>query len=685
MIARNRLRLRSTYWLALCFFAFPGIPAVAEDGLSPRTDEIVVIGRALNLIGNATAGSEGVVGYSDFERRPIARAGELVEVIPGLVATQHSGAGKANQYFLRGFNLDHGTDFAAFIDGAPINFRTHGHGQGYLDLNFLIPEIMERIDFRKGPYYADVGDFSVAGAAEFKTYDTLPTNIAQATIGEHGYRRGLAAASVNAGGGDILVAAEAIFSDNAFVLDENLEKYNGFLKYSRRTAQADWSVSLSAYDARWTSTDQVPLRAIETGQIGRLGFIDPDLGGETTRIALNSRVDIGQWSASAYATYYDFSLYSNFTYFANDRVNGDEFEQVDERITVGGAVDYVEPVVIADMPVSVRIGGEVRYDDIFNIGLFNTVGRQRTSTVRDDDVREFSLGAYAEIELDITDRLRGVVGVRGDYYDYSVDASIGANSGEGSDAIFTPSAALAWRATDTIELYANYGQGFHSNDVRGATISIDPTTFEPVAPVDVLARAKGAELGMRLEQGPINATLVGFWLDLDSELVFVGDAGTTEPNDGSQRFGMEFNAFWRPADWILVDATAAHTNARFKNTAPGADHIPQSVANVFGGGVSVEPVEDFTATLRIRRFGAAPLIEDGSVFSDPTTVVNLGLYQDFGPMRLSLDILNLFDSKDADISYFFESQLSGETTPVADLHLHPVEPRQFRGSLALAF
>lgn len=663
--------------------AAASFPAFAAH---PQTsDEIVVYGRQINLIGSAKAGSEGVVGYADFDDRPLSRVGELVEVIPGVVATQHSGSGKANQYFLRGFNLDHGTDFAVYFDGAPVNFRTHGHGQGYLDLSFIIPELVERIEFRKGPYYTDVGDFSAAATASFRTYDALDENIASATIGENGYRRGLTAGSVDLGGGQLLAAAEVLFYDSPYVLDENLEKYNAFLKYSRQTDAADWSLSLSAYDAQWSSTDQIPLRAIESGFVPRLGFIDSDLGGETTRIAVNGEATIGGFSLSAYALYYDFALFSNFTYFANDPINGDEFEQRDERVTLGGAFDYARPISIAGRDVVFKVGGDLRYDDIFNVGLFDTASRQRIRTIRDDEVKEFSLGGFTEIEINLTDRLRASLGARGDFYDFSVDASIAENSGHGTDAIFTPTASLAWRATDALELYANYGQGFHSNDVRGAVISVDPRTLEPVDPVDVLVRAEGAEIGARFARGPFNATLTGFWLELDEELVFVGDAGTTEPNDASQRFGVEFNVFWSPAEWIRFDGTAAYTDARFKNAPSGEDRIPQAVENVFGAGVTVEPTERLTAALRLRRFGAAPLIEDASVVSEPTTIVNLGLYYDLGPARLGLDVLNLFDSEDADITYFFESQLPGEGAPVSDIHLHPVEPRQIRGSLTLQF
>ncbi|MEL7488288.1 MAG: TonB-dependent receptor, partial [Pseudomonadota bacterium] len=505
------------------------------------------------------------------------------------------------------------------------------------------------------------------------------------TIGENGFRRGLVASSFDVGGGELLTAAEVVFNDSPFILEENLEKYNGLLKYARETNVGDWSVSFSAYDAQWTSTDQVPLRAIESDLISRLGFIDPDLGGETTRIALSGQVTVNDFSFSAYALYYDFSLFSNFTYFVNDPVNGDEFEQRDERVTIGGSIDYAKSFTFGGRDAVFRTGGDLRYDDIFDIGLFDTVARERIRTVRDDEVQELSVGGFAELEINVTDRLRVSVGGRGDFFDFSVESSIVENSGEGSDAIFTPTASAAWRAADALEFYANYGQSFHSNDVRGAAISIDPRTLEAVDPVDVLVRAEGAEIGARYSRGPFNVTIAGFWLELDEELVFVGDAGTTEPNDATRRFGVEFSAFWTPTEWIRFDGTAAYTDARFKDAPSDADRIPQAVENVFGAGVTVDPTERLSATLRLRRFGTAPLIEDASVFSEPTTVVNFGLYYDLGPARLGLDVQNLLDSEDADITYFFESQLPGETTPVPDIHFHPVEPRQVRGSLSLQF
>ncbi|MEM6833216.1 MAG: TonB-dependent receptor [Pseudomonadota bacterium] len=658
------------------------LPMHANAHPDTAQEEIRLFGRGVNLIGEAWSGSEGLVGFSDFEYRPISRVGELVEVIPGLVATQHSGSGKSNQYFLRGFNLDHGTDFAVFADGVPVNFRTHGHGQGYVDLNFIIPELVETLNFRKGPYFADVGDFTAAATASFKTYDELPNGIATATIGEAGFRRGLVAGSVPGAGGMITAALEIQFTDSPYILDEELEKYNGLFKYVRDAGTGALTLTLSAYHSTWRSTDQVPLRAIESGLIDRLGFIDPDLGGRTTRVSLSGQYETEDTQVVLYGLYYDFALFSNFTYFANDPVNGDEFEQRDELIMFGGSAH--NDFSLGDT-ITLRVGGDTRFDSIFNLGLFNTTARARFDTVRNDEVTEFSLGSFAEVRGELAPNLRFSVGARVDLFAYDVTADLAANSGDGHDAIFTPTAALAWQVTDRVELFANYGQGFHSNDVRGAATVIDPVTGDNVDTVPVLVRAQGAELGARYSTGDVQLALAGFWLELDSELVFVGDAGTTEPNNGSRRFGVEASAFWRPYAWLALDVSAAYTDAQFSGVDPLENNIPQAVESVIGAGMVLGPFDGFTASARLRHFGEAPLIEDNSVRSEPTTVVNLGAYYDIGPFQFGLDVLNLLDSKDADITYFFESQLPGEAVPVEDIHLHPVEPRQIRGSLTIRF
>ncbi|MEM0930503.1 MAG: TonB-dependent receptor, partial [Pseudomonadota bacterium] len=592
--------------------------SAASSAAAPvdEADTVVVYGRGLSLIGEVEAASEGVVGYADFEDRTLSRVGELVEVIPGVVATQHSGEGKANQYFLRGFNLDHGTDFSVHVDGVPVNLPTHGHGQGYLDLNFVIPEVVERVDFRKGPYRPDNGDFSAAGSARYRTYDKLDQGFAEVTVGEANFLRGVSAGSVELGGGDLLVALEGQVYDGPWQLDQDLQKLNAFAKWTRDGDAGHFHVIATAYDSEWTSTDQVPQRAIDSGLIGRFGFIDDDLGGETSRysLALNGVREHRGGSVtnlSAYAVSYDFRLFSNFTYFLEDPINGDEFEQRDRRWIYGGAATHIRPL---NDQVTLRAGAELRFDDINDLGLFRTAGRQRLSTVRSDEVEQFSAAVWGELQADITSRLRANVGVRSSWYDADVNAlSLPDNSGEADDSLLTPTASLAYRATDVLEFYASYGQGFHSNDVRGATISVDPVSGEPTDQVPILVKAEGGEFGLRLEQGPIKATVAFFTLDLDSELVFVGDAGTTEVNDASTRQGVETTLFWTPLDWLVLDASASYTDAEF-DIAGDETEIPGAVESVISAG-AVARLDPLTLSLRLRHFGEAPLIEDGSVTS----------------------------------------------------------------------
>lgn len=662
--------------------------ALAAEEAPPPGDDIVVYGRALPQIGTAISGSQGVVGYQDFENKPLSRVGELVENVPGVIATQHSGTGKANQYFLRGFNLDHGTDFAGFVDGVPVNMRTHGHGQGYLDLNFLIPELVERIDYRKGPYFADVGDFSAAGTVQFTTASRLARPIAEATVGMYGYYRALAAGSAGVGNGDLLVAIDGTRSNGPWDLNEDLRKVNGLVKLSQGTTNHGWSLSFTGYHATWNATDQVPERAIASGLISRWGNIDPALGGRTTRLGLTANATLGGTKLNAYALYYDFRLTSNFTYFLNDPVNGDEFQQADRRGVFGGSVRHdFAPATVGSVPVTFAVGGDARWDHIGTIGLYSSIAGTRSGTVRQDKVDEYSGALYAEGTAALTGRLRLTLGLRGDVYGYDVDArTLPVNSGKGSDALFSPKVALAWRAADHLEFYANYGESFHSNDVRGASIRVDPATGDPAERVQVLVKARGAELGARVETARFTASLVGFWLSLGSELVFVGDGGTTEPNDATRRYGVEGSLFWRPTDWLTLDASAAATRARFHGVAPGATFIPNAVSNVISAGAAVDFGKGLSASLRLRHFGAAPLIEDDSVRSDPTTLVNLGAYYARGRIKLGLDVLNLFDAKDADITYFYASRLQGEPAGgVEDRHIHPVEPRQVRASIRFAF
>ena len=361
-------------------------PALAHDGNSELVEELIVYGRSQEIIGIADQASEGIVAYDDIRLPPMLRVGELSEAVPGMVATQHSGTGKANQYFLRGFNLDHGTDFSAFVDGVPINMRTHGHGQGYLDLSFIIPELVEVTTYRKGPYSASTGDFSSAGSVRFDLYDSLDESFLNVTAGAYDFYRGIAAASTDVGEGTATFAYDYTAYGGPWDLDEDLSQTRFYANYAGAVGTADMKVSLLGYVGDWNSSDQLPGRAIDAGVIDELGYVDPFLGGSTDRFSVTGELATGQWRASAYIVDYDFTLFSNFTYLLDDPGNGDQFEQIDRRRIYGMRMDG--SMVGA---VTLNWGGDVRYDDIDAVGLFRTVERQRVGTVRTTTISRISM------------------------------------------------------------------------------------------------------------------------------------------------------------------------------------------------------------------------------------------------------------------------------------------------------
>ena len=655
-------------------------------------EEIVVTASRIGLIGESRAASEGIVSAIQLEGRPVLRPGEVLEVVPGLVVTQHSGDGKANQYFLRGFNLDHGTDFATSVDGLPVNMPTHAHGQGYADINFLIPELIDEVRYRKGTYFADEGNFSAAGAADIVYRRALDASLVGITLGEHDYYRLLLAASPDLGGGKMLMGLDYSHADGPWQLPQDFRKLNGLAKYSRGGNMRGFAVTGMAYDGEWHSTDQIPLRAVQSGQLSRFGYVDPTGGGQSHRYSLSfdgwASHDDGQgWTANAYAMDYHLELVSNFTY-ALDPVNGDQFEQYEDRRVYGGTFEYAWPASLTAAPGSLRAGLELRHDDIAPVGLYLTTARERRETVREDDVRQTSWSAYAAHDQRWNDWLRTEIGVRFDYFDFEVDSNLPANSGGASDSIASPKLTLVLGPWAETEVFVNFGRGFHSNDARGTTIRVDPTDgVTPVDRVDPLVPATGAEVGVRSAALPGLQLYAALWgLDLDSELLFVGDGGITEPSRASRRYGLELGAFWTPLDWLIVDADYAWAHARFTENDPAGNRIPGAVETVASLGLSANRSDGWFGGARLRYFGPAPLVEDDSVRSDSTLLVNLEAGYRFSE-RLSafVTVFNVFDAEDNDITYFYESQLPGEAAPVEDIHFHPVEPRTLRGSITYRF
>ena len=686
-------RLSRLVWLGgpalatLCA-GMAGAQELKPPVILPPGEEVTIYGRALQQIGSSEAASEGTVGYADLTLRPLLRVGELAEAVPGLIATQHSGGGKANQYFLRGFNLDHGTDFSVSLDGMPINMRTHAHGQGYLDLNFLIPEVIERIDYAKGTYRADTGDFSAAGSARFKTYDSVQYPRAELTVAGNNYRRfvTLGSAAIN-DSNTILAAASYNSDDGPWTLPQNLQKYSGFLKLTHYGSDFTTHLSFIGFDNSWYATDQIPLRAVQSGMITRFGYIDPNLGGHTSRYGLTFNAESKDTTIVAYLQRYHFNLFSNSTYFLNNPVRGDEIEQEDRRWLGGLKVqrDW-RGLSLFNMTTNVRVGVESRLDIISAANLYHTEARVRFATVLDDSAKEYSIEPWAEMETFLTDNLRTIIGLRGSYYGAHVTSLLAANTGSANTFLLQPKATIAWRVVPRVELYASAGRGFHSNDTRGVMTHIDPSTGDPATPAPFLVVADGGEVGARLDPAEgMKVTVAAYYLRLGSELIYVGDAGTSEPSSGSKRYGVEATLFWSPTGWLTLDGEAAVTHSRFRLPAGEPNHIPQSIPFMYSGGVVVDLPANLTWSSRIRYFSKTPLLEDNSVKSHATQLVNSELIWEAQKIRITLGVYNLFNVKDSDIEYYFASQLAGEPAPVEDIHFHPVEPRRVRVSLQIGF
>ncbi|KYG20794.1 TonB-dependent receptor [Bradyrhizobium sp. AT1] len=711
---------------------------------SRRSGKPQAAGRRLLVYPAATQGSDGrsvasgaksrpgmaseiTIAGEELNARPFTRPGEALEAVPGLIVTQHSGEGKANQYFLRGYNLDHGTDLAITVDGVPVNMRTHAHGQGYADLNWLIPETIASVDVRKGPYFADEGDFASVGSVHVGLIDRTK-GLAQVGVGSFGYRRLLGMDSAKVGDGALLVAGEIGTYNGPWDNPDNVRKLNGLVRYSQGTATDGVSVTGMAYANTWNSTDQVPQRAITGGFLSRFGSEDPSDGGNTNRFALSGRIaqsdELGSWKANAYVVKSQLDLFNNFTYFLSDPVLGDQFHQHDDRLMAGANISRTLNGSLAGLPMQTTFGLQSRYDAI-DLALTNTFQRGFLSNVRSDKVGEGSVGLYAENTVRWTDWLRTTVGWRGDYYAADVTSRFNANnSGRADAALGSPKFRMVLGPFNQTEFFLGAGYGMHSNDARGATTTEDPgDPATRLTPSPLLVRTKGAEVGVRSRIVPgLDTSLSLFILDQDSEILFSGDAGDTSATRASRRYGFEWTNHYRPRSWIDIDADLAMTHARFRGydseqaevyaslagypeaqigNAPG-NYIPNAPAMVASAGITLGEKTGWFGTLRWRYLASSPLTEDNAFRSSATSIFNgrLGYRTDNG-WRLQLDVLNLFNTRANQISYAYGSMLKTDTlynlcasgtapasvcqNGVMDYVLHPVEPLTFRLTVAGTF
>ena len=680
---------------ALLGFWAVSSPALAADA-EVQLQEVVIEASRNSQIGVADAASAGVVTQKQLEARTVYRPGELLEATPGLIVSQHSGEGKANQFYLRGINLDHGTDLRTTVDGMLVNQRTHAHGQGWTDLNFLIPELSQRLEYWKGPYYAEQGDFASAGAVSVMYVNRLDTGIASVGIGQHGFKRTLLADSPKFGNGNLLYAIELFHNDGPFVHGDDYRKANGVLRYSEGTEPNGFNISLMAYKARWNATDQIPQRAIDSGLLtSRFDALDPSDGGNAHRYSLSAgwqkTTENTATKFNAYVIGQQLDLYSNFTYFLDDPVNGDQFNQPDRRVTTGINASHTWQMPLMGLKSENTIGVQLQNDNIHN-GLYLSKARARLSTTREDHTVESSIGFFAENATKWTNTFRTVVGVREDFYRDKVTSTLPDNSNKVTDHRASPKLSLIFGPWAATELYFNAGRGFHSNDARGATISVDPKNPTIAATREApLVLSRGLEIGARTEFFPgLQSSLSVYRLDFDSELLFQGDAGTTaDTGRPSRRVGFEFSNYYKPTKWLTIDADVAFARARYRNVDAVGDRIPGAIEGVASLALAVDNIGPYFGGLQLRYFGPRPLIEDNSVRSDKTLTLNGRIGYKFSKsLRIDLEGYNLTNRKDAAIVYYYASRLPNEPDDhvgTADKHFHPIESRSFRINMIVNF
>ena len=664
-----------------------GLSAEAHD---PDEEALVVQEVRITADRPAAASSQQFIPDKEYLLQPQGRPAQVLRLIPGFIAVEHSGgAGKADQYFLRGFDADHGTDVAFFSDGMPINFRTHAHGQGYTDLNFIIPETIEGLDVYKGAYLPEFGDFATAGAVNFRSRQVVKEGIVQLAGGQFDTQRYLLMFSPTKEKVRTLIAAEGYYTNGPFQNDNRYFRGNLLGKMTLNpTARSEFSLTGTFHKAQWNGSGEIPFRAVTDGTINRFGSIDPSEGGTTIRSTgrLNYHYDTpsgGQFFANAYGQYYKFDLYTNFTFFLNDPVNGDGFQQSDRRVIYGGDTGWRQSFDLFGIPSAVTAGVQARVDNA-HVRLGTQFKRSPLGTTTDTDILEASYAPFLKTEFQPTQWIRLSGGVRSEIFTFDVrnrcPACAEQPTGRASSGVVLPKANLILGPWFRTELFANYGEGYHSNDARSAVV---PGSSP-------LARAKTYEVGARSKPwGPDGLELIAtLWaIDLQSELVFVGDDGTTDIRGPTRRRGVEVAARGQVFGPIDVNGSFTWAKAEFRN----GDAIPNAPELTAYGAVILRYPEGLTTQLQATYFGVRPLVEDRSFKSPSWVDVDLSSRYKI-PVKLShgrleafFFIQNLLNTHWEQATFAFQSRLRNEPAGVTDLHFVPGNPRFVMGGVAWYF
>jgi outer membrane receptor protein involved in Fe transport len=660
-----------------------------------QLEEIRVTAERLGLMGSASTASEGIVVNDELALTAAFRVGQLLETVPGLQVTSHSGEGKANQYLLRGYNLDHGTDLATFVDGMPVNEPTHAHGQGYTDLNFLIPELATHVTYTKGPYYAPEGDFASVGSVHINYLDALAPQVSF-TEGTLGYERFFGGGSTRLGPGELLGALEWQHYNGPWVNPDELHKINAVLRYSGGDKTDGYSLTAMYYHGLWNATTDQPERAIEEGLISRYGSLDPSDGGMAQRASLTAQyfkpIAAGELNASAYVFGNRLTLWNDFTHFLIDPVHGDQEEQHEDRTVVGGSIDYKRAAPIFGLQNDVTVGLATR-SDFNDVSRLPTEDRIVLPAAADplnfseaDTVRLSSFSAYAQTSTRWTDWFRSVLGYR---YDTQYGSDKGTNSGTASDHLLAPKGSLIFRPVEMTELYLSAGRGFHSDDLRGVTAAQDAR----VAGAPLIARQSGEEVGLRQQiTQAFTMTLSFYKLRAQSETTYDPDAGIDIAGPGSRRRGYEVNLTYQALQWLEFYGSYSGNRARYVTPYDdGTGHVGEYLPNApFATGsfnVYVKNLGPWSGSLGYRYLSSYPLSSDDSVqghgygtwSGDAHYVIGEG-------WSVGLGVYNLLNKKADAAEFWYIDRLPGEPAAgVPDVHIHPLERISGRFTVAKSF
>jgi outer membrane receptor protein involved in Fe transport len=673
-------------WMTVCLLpSFSLVFAHDPDALELELPEVSVVGER-----PVAASSQQFIPDKEYLLQPQGRPAQVLRLIPGLIAVEHSGgAGKADQYFLRGFDADHGTDVAFFSDGMPVNLRSHAHGQGYADLNFIIPETIEGVDVYKGAYLPEFGDFTTAGAVNFRTRQVVKEGIVQAAEGQFDTQRYILMFSPTKDKIRTLLAGEGYYTNGPLQNDNRYFRANLLGKATTNFSSRDeLSLTATFQKSQWNASGEIPLRAVSDGRLDRFGAIDPSEGGKTLRTTarLNYHYDTmsgGQFFANGYAQYYTFDLVTNFTFFLNDPVNGDGIQQHDNRVMYGGDFGYKQREEVFGIPTIGTIGFQTRVDDI-HARLGTQVKRNPLGTTTDSDILEASYAPYAKAEVQPLPWMRLTGGLRAETFTFDVKnrcpGCAEQSGGRKTSSIVLPKANVILGPWFRTEIFANYGEGYHSNDARSA---VTPGSSP-------LARARTYEVGLRSKPwGPDGMEFITtLWaIDLKSELVFVGDGGTTESRGATRRRGLEAavrGQLWGP---IYMNGSITWSQAEFVS----GDAIPLAPELTAYGAILVQWPEGLRSQIQATYLGVRPLIEDRSAKAPSWIDIDLSeryvlpVKLPHGRLEAFLFIQNLLNTKWEQATFFFESRLRNEAAGVNDIHFVPGSPRFFMGGLAWHF